>query len=284
MDYKYIGKCALKALLYEVSTSPKPGLVDCYNSGSHNDMDFYTFMASAASLADGFQQLAKLGNDLYNESTDDLLVKVRTIGLEMENEMFIATKGINTHKGMIFSLGLVTFVAAKLLKESGVDAVRAENIFKIVSQITKGICDAELNHKTSVETHGEKVFLKYRITGIRGEVEAGFPTLDKKVLDEIRNGGYNYGYQGARFLQILFLIMSKCEDSTILHRHDLETLDYVKKRAESFIMNGGMLQPDSFEQVNAMDKEFIEKKISPGGSADLLAVSIMIGLLEGFIQ
>ncbi len=109
MNATWIGKMATKAMLYEVSTSPKPGLVDRYNSGAHEDMDYYTFIASASSLTNGFQTLANMGESLCLDSIDTLLAKVRPVGIEMENDMFRATKGINTHKGMIFSLGLVTF-------------------------------------------------------------------------------------------------------------------------------------------------------------------------------
>lgn len=284
MIYDLYGQLAVKSLLYEVSTSPKPGLVDRFNSGSHDDMEFYTFMASGASLSKGFQQLATIGYEWADKPLKGLLSEIRPIGLEMEKKMFEATGGINTHKGMIFSLGLISFAAARIAHKRGPGSVRAEEMYDIVSELTQGICNKELENANVLKTHGERVYKQFGALGIRGEVEYGFPTLIKSALDEVRKGCYTYINRDAFFLQILFQIMKHCEDSTILHRHNPEMLIEVKLRAESFLKQGGMKQSDAFDQVFQMDKDFIGKRISPGGSADLLAVAIMTGLIEGSIE
>ena len=59
---------AVRGLLYEVSTTPKPGLVDRNNSGSHKDMDFFTFLDSSASLIPWFREFFCLGWDHSSES------------------------------------------------------------------------------------------------------------------------------------------------------------------------------------------------------------------------
>jgi triphosphoribosyl-dephospho-CoA synthase len=284
MIYDLYGQLAVKSLLYEVSTSPKPGLVDRFNSGSHEDMEFYTFMASGASLSKGFHQLAAMGYEWADKPLSGLLTDIRPVGIQMETQMFEATGGINTHKGMIFSLGLISFAAARIAHKRGAENVRAEEMFEIVSELTQGICNNELKNTSALNTHGERVYKRFGALGIRGEVESGFPTLLKSALDEVRNGCYTYINRDAFFLQILFEIMKHCEDSTILHRHNPEMLTKVQLRAESFLNQGGMKQSDAFDQVFQMDKDFISKRISPGGSADLLAVAIMTGLIEGSIK
>lgn len=45
-----ISQAALRALMTEVCITPKPGLVDRNNSGSHRDMDIFSFIDSGASL------------------------------------------------------------------------------------------------------------------------------------------------------------------------------------------------------------------------------------------
>ena len=60
-DSQTAARLATQALLYEVATTPKPGLVDRENSGSHRDMDFFTFQASAAALQPYFAQCVRIG-------------------------------------------------------------------------------------------------------------------------------------------------------------------------------------------------------------------------------
>src|SRR5690554_5961831 len=98
---QYISELAIKTMLFEVSTTPKPGLVDRSNSGAHKDMDFYTFMESSASLAHTFYQCALSGLEFKGKSLNELMNSLRPIGIEGEKRMYRATKGINTHKGLI---------------------------------------------------------------------------------------------------------------------------------------------------------------------------------------
>ena len=117
------GALALESMLVEVSVTPKPGLVDRNNSGAHKDMDFFTFMKSAASLARSFEEFSEAGfesgikflkfnftNKNIKNSADEVLQNlfpvIRKIGIKAEKKMFKATNGINTHKGEIFSLGV----------------------------------------------------------------------------------------------------------------------------------------------------------------------------------
>ena len=65
-ESKKIARLACQALLYEVAATPKPGLVDRANSGSHKDMDFFTFQASAAALWPYFETCARIGMDSVN--------------------------------------------------------------------------------------------------------------------------------------------------------------------------------------------------------------------------
>ncbi|HEL0505729.1 TPA: triphosphoribosyl-dephospho-CoA synthase, partial [Streptococcus equi subsp. zooepidemicus] len=102
-----ISRLALKALLYEVSLSPKPGLVDQLDNGAHDDMSFLTFVDSALALAPFFKTYLDIG--FYHAKEDPGLIfeRLRVSGIEAEQAMFSATKGVNTHKGVNFSLALL---------------------------------------------------------------------------------------------------------------------------------------------------------------------------------
>ena len=107
------GALALRAALYEVGLQPKPGLVDPAHSGSHDDMDFFTFQRSAAAISSFFPRFFAAG-ELIADDPAFLLAVLRLIGLEAEEAMYEATGHINTHKGLIFSLGLVLGAAGEV--------------------------------------------------------------------------------------------------------------------------------------------------------------------------
>jgi len=280
MDHVTIAEMAIKAVLYEVTTSPKPGLVDRVSNGAHKDMDFYTFMASSAALSHGFYELAKMTSE-FKGTPLKLLELIRPIGIEMERKMFTATSGVNTHKGIIFSLGLCTAAAVQMAKT---ESLSAENVINYIKKMTHDI-SMELNTADSTEnTNGEKIFKNYGMKGIRGEAESGYPTMMNFGLDELKNSYYNLECKNDLFVQVLFSLMATCEDSNIVSRHNPETLKKVQGIAKKFLASGGMHQENAHEILKELDQEFIESHVSPGGSADLLAVTIFFGLIENIIS
>ena len=113
-DSKTIARLACQALLYEVATTPKPGLVDRANSGSHRDMDFFTFQASAAALWPYFARCAEIGMDTHSLPPEETFSRLRTPGKLAEGDMLRATAGVNTHKGAIFSMGILCGALGRL--------------------------------------------------------------------------------------------------------------------------------------------------------------------------
>lgn len=275
-----IASLGMRAILYEVSVTPKPGLVDRNNSGAHNDMDFYTFMASAAALSQGLHKIADYAGKWRTDSLRALFDSIRPIGIEMESAMFSATDGVNTHKGMIFNMGVLVAAASYYVSKHDGHLPHAEALSEIVSKMTCNIASEELG-KSVAGTAGEKLYLQYGTKGIRGEVESGYQTVLKLAVPVYRNMALE---PNALCLQMLVALMTCCEDSNILSRHSMETLKQVQKRASGFMDAGGMRQLDAHMQLEQLDELFIEKNISPGGAADLLAVSIFFAMLEGYLK
>jgi len=279
--HEHIAMLASKAVLYEVTASPKPGLVDRYNNGAHTDMDFFTFMASSSALNRGFLEIAQVAKEFVGQPFE-LLNRLRPIGIMMEEAMFEATSGVNTHKGIIFSLGLLVAATVEVSKR---ETPSAEVVATYVKTMTVGLTEELKNDdKDAQMTNGEKIFQTYGYTGIRGEVEAGFPTVMNFGLDALKKSYYTLGCKNKSFIQTLFRLMTVCEDSNIISRHNPETLNEVQEVAKNFLESGGMYQENCIQQVEELDKRFTEAYISPGGSADLLAVSIFFGLIENIIQ
>ncbi|HZJ98866.1 MAG TPA: triphosphoribosyl-dephospho-CoA synthase CitG [Tissierellaceae bacterium] len=279
---EFVSNIAIKSILFEVSASPKPGLVDRYNSGAHKDMDFFTFIRSSSVLGPYFYNCTKAGIDFNDHNYTQLLTRIRPVGIKAEKDMFKATGGVNTHKGIIFSMGIIAAAAGSLFKDLTKELLDYKEISSRVILISAGITKEldEAHTKEGHLTYGEKLYLKYGTKGIRGEVESGFKTvldISIPVLEEYIAKDYHIN---DILLQALLNLMAYTEDSNVLGRHNMEILDYVQKESKKILDLGGYLTENGKKHTEAMDLTFIEKNISPGGSADLLAVSLMMYILK----
>lgn len=254
-----IARCAQQALLYEAICAPKPGLVDREDSGAHADMDIFSFAASAVSLRDYFESCARVG--MNGGSLEEL----RFLGRNAEAEMLRATGGVNTHKGAIFSLGILCCAAA-------MNGDIWENAARIAGPALR---DFERLDAGSARTGGERQYLDYGITGVRGETAAGFPTVKNVALPALTralSAGKSLNDAG---LEALLALMACVQDSNILRRRGMETQQWAQARAKA-LLDGGWTQDD----LRAMNMDFIHENISPGGCADLLAAAYFIYFLQ----
>lgn len=269
-----LGEFATEAMIYEVSCFPSFGLVSPVSSGSHTDMDYFTFIDSTTALNRYFLEMASAGYS--NDPINEIFSNARKIGEKAEKAMYSKTKGVNTHKGMIFVLGLGITASSKILYDGG----DFNEISKLIKNMTSGIVESELknlNTKTNL-THGEKIFLEYGISGVRGEAEMGFPIVFNYALglyDSTKELGQNN-----RLVQALLGIMSRCKDTTILHRHDYETLLNLQKNSENLINLGGFNNLDNLSEINNLNCHNEKHGISPGGCADLLALTVFLSKLK----
>jgi len=279
MISKEIGDLALKAILFEVAATPKPGLVDRYNNGAHNDMDFFTFMSSGAALRDTFDKFTAIGVETKNMQPDKVLYRLQKYGMEVERCMFAATSGVNTHKGMIFSLGLICAAIGRLYKSK---PITLDNISQTAAEFTKGLCDrafSNLEEKT-VHTKGERMYLEHGLTGVRGEAEGGYTTVRNVSYPMMKKLLAEGHVVNDVFVQTLIHLIASTADTNIMSRHDLNTAEYAKKRAEETLKKGGIFTEAGKQDILEMDRDFIKRNISPGGSADLLALTYLIIQVE----
>ena len=264
---EYIAAQAFLALNQELATTPKPGLVDRNNRGAHKDMDFRHFFASATALRPFFCRFAQQGLLTRGKAPQETFNRIRPIGVEAEHAMFAATGGVNTHKGALFSLGLLCAAAGRLAPENWTP----EQLTAEVATMTKGLTQTELGGVTpeTAKTAGERIYAQYGIAGIRGEAELGFPSVTKvgipTLLEGLKNG-LSLNDAGSRAL--LYLI-AEVDDTNLIHRSDRDTQLWVKEIVAKTLQN----EPYPLkETIKKLDKQLIEKNLSPGGCADLLAV------------
>ncbi|MDP4160942.1 MAG: triphosphoribosyl-dephospho-CoA synthase CitG [Bacillota bacterium] len=279
-----IASLAVQAILYEASCNPSPGLVSRVSSGAHSDMDYFTFLDSTTALINPLIHCAQAG--LSSNSPQEIFRQIRQIGQMGERQMFHKTAGVNTHKGALFLLGICCAAGGKIIHSGA----RFSSLQCIIKAMAEGLVERELysrlsefqNTPSSGLTHGERLFLTHRVEGIRGEVQKGLPAVFNRSLAVYKeNRGLG---QNLRLVQTLIAIMQFCEDTNILHRHSLETLKEVQERAKQIYSMGGVRTPAGIKAIEEMDEDFCRRKISPGGSADLLGVTVFLHLFEGYLD
>lgn len=273
-----ISSFAMQAMLYEVSCYPSPGLVSPISNGAHKDMNYFTFIDSISVISKYFPLFVQEG---YSDNCyKDIFNNIRAIGVKAEKDMFIKTNGINTHKGMLFLMGVASAAVGKAIYEKK----SFKEISYIIKEMTEGIVEKELlSLKDTLNlSHGEKLYLKYKNEGIRGETQNGIPTVFNFSLDFYKQAVDLS--QNDRLVNTLIGIMQICNDSTILHRHNPKLLEEVKEKAKEITKLGGMRTTYGREKINNLCEEFIERNISPGGSADLLGVTVFFYLVEQYMN
>lgn len=267
-----IGAWFMKAMMYEVTTTPKPGLVDRWHNGAHKDMDIDLFMDSIYSLQPYFTACALAGFDLEESSAlPDLFVKLRTLGLEAEHTMYKATEGVNTHKGLIFSGGILCGAAGYCLTH-GMEKNRHQFSHVCEMMLVNLKDDYKILNTRPPQTNGERLYTQYGITGIRGEAAAGFPLIFERIYPEfltLISKGTGV-FKSGRI--ILLYLIAYSEDTNIIHRSDYKTFTNLQYKLKKFLTEHMNMQFDVDTIIDKLDDYFIEKNISPGGSADLLAL------------
>lgn len=277
----------MKALLDEAALFPKPGLVDPVSQGAHSDMDFTTLVRSAAALQQGFYKCARIGYESAAPAQPIAAAvrkQLRTAGIALEKAMFTETRGVNTHKGAIFIFAYLLGAAGQLSGVTQLDGIcngveLTETLCAQVRALAAGLCSKDMAGVSAKRTltHGEQVFLQYGCTGIRGEVEAGLPLVQ-------RNAAYLAGLthltQRDAYLYTLLHIIAENKDTNVLFRAGSAALRDLQTRCASIITSGAA-GSTLYAAVEALDVYCIERHISPGGSADIFAAVLFCLSLAG---
>jgi len=273
---------AVRAMLYEVAVTPKPGLVDREGSGSHRDMDIFTFFDSASALAPWFRAFVLKGLNFHGNPRE-LLAVCRYPGLLAEDAMFRATKDVNTHKGLIFSLGVLC-AALGYLHGNGlpedVDALLTACSEMVLP--VRGELEGALKERP---THGEAAYSECGFSGVRGEAAGGFPhvkNLALPLLRSLRGQGLSANDAGA---VVLLHLIAQVDDTNLLSRSGLSTVRSVQNELQKRL--GETSDPEELlEFARCLNRKFVSLNLSPGGCADLLAVTFFLFFLypeEGWV-
>ena len=256
---------AVNSLIDEVKLTPKPALVDSKSNGAHKDLNIDLMLRSANSLKKAFRKMAE--TSFMKEPSVELLNELSSIGKDGEKAMFSETSGINTHKGAIWSLGLL--ISAIAMENSMVEPYKiAETAGKLARLKTTLLQDEE--------TNGMKVKKIFGVNGARGEAEEDFIHVTKFALPCLQNARSKGLPENEARLDALVSLISELDDTCLLHRGGIKALSAAKESAKRIIMSGGTSTKEGFIELMKMDEKLLLLNASPGGSADLLAATLLI--------
>ncbi|WP_337633166.1 [citrate (pro-3S)-lyase] ligase [Prevotella sp.] len=264
-----VAHLATRALKAELNTTPKPGLVDSHDSGAHRDMDHALMMRSIRALHPYFVRLATLGYDSTQLPAHNDIV---SIGLEAEKAMFKSTGGVNTYKGALFSMGLALTAATYIIGRGkvattthGKEYVPGDLLSATITQFANGFPDTSGTH------------------GSRAKQLAQSGCSLKSALDNAREGYTQLFGEWLPFYETrikgddsyvkhktLLRIMCDLDDTNIVYRTDYATMQQVKTQARH------LLEDFSEAGIDDLNRDFVSRNISPGGSADMLALVVFL--------
>ncbi len=262
-DTQFIARAAIVSLYEELALYPKPGLVSFVDSGSHADMDGATFLRSLFALRHDFARIARLG--AAGAGFDAL----EQAGIEAESRMLRATGGVNTHRGAIFTLGLVCAAAGSL---------QAAGRRPVATALRSALATAwggDLRRRQRVA--------QPRAAGLRdagSEAAAGFPVLFEVAVPTLAGELARGRPRQLALLQTLFRVLAGLDDTNLVRRGGIEGLRHVQEAARGFLAAGGAAHPDAIARATALHRDFVARHLSPGGAADMLAAACWVLRME----
>jgi len=265
-------------MITEVNLSPKPGLVDRHNCGAHKDMALVDFYRSADAIYPWFPQFIAYGASSAKQPAEQILAGLRPIGLACEAAMFRATAGVNTHKGSIFSLGLLCAALGRL--QALHQPLTPENTCRTAARFCQGLTERELIQHNPQQSAGQKLYRQLGLTGARGEAEAGYPLVLNLALPHYQSL-LAQGIKGElALLETLLLLMAHNGDTNVASRGGADGLHWLQQQAKVLLHRGGIRRPSDVMHLHTFNQRCINRNLSPGGSADLLIVTQFLNAIS----
>lgn len=213
-----------------------------------------------------------MGHDTAAVAPEQVLMMLRPVGMACENDMLEVTGGVNTHRGAIFAFGLLSAAAGRLVSKG--EPIEQHRLCDQVARFCRGMVMQELSSASGERlSKGEMHFLRYGFSGARGEAESGFLTVRTQALPVFNRMMEETGDSNLALLQTLLHLMAWNDDTNLVSRGGLAGLNYVQQEAQRLLWQGGVLADGGLEALRQFDDDLIARHLSPGGSADLLAVT-----------
>lgn len=261
-----IADMAVAAIRAEADLTPKPGLVDQRGSGAHSDMDLAMLHASADALHPAFLECATAA--VQPVTDHELRERLGLIGRAGERKMLAVTGGVNTHRGALWAVGLLSAGAAQTGRLDGTVDVAAR---------LAAIPDP---HVAAATSHGAQARRRYGVSGASGEAQAGFPHVRLHALPALRAARHAGADEGSARLTALLALMATVDDTCVLHRGGSDGLRALQSRAKAVLDSGGIDTVRGRRHFAALDEWCLTRRLSPGGCGDLLSATLFLDALD----
>jgi triphosphoribosyl-dephospho-CoA synthase len=264
-----IARAAIGSLWAELALFPKPGLVSLRDAGAHDDMDASTFVASLFALSRYFDDIAAAG------AARAPFARLQALGICAEAAMLAATGGVNTHRGAIFALGLLCAAAARA---RAIGVIPTDTALRGILVTEWGAALASPD--PALRSHGADATARYGVAGARGEAQRAFPSVFEVALPALRAAIARRCDARLARLSTFFALLAHVDDTNVLHRAGAAGLALVQRRAREFQRAGDVHSRDAIPRALSIHREFVAHRVSPGGSADLLAATIFVDRIQ----
>jgi len=266
-----LAELVVDALLDEARLAPKPGLVDSRRNGAHTDLDFALMCRSARALKPAFAAMAEAGRAAA-APTLALRETLGRLGREAEATMMSTTRGVNTHRGAIWAMGLLVAAAAI----EGPDGTASA-----IAEVAATIAQTPDRHAPlRTANKGERACREFGVTGARGQAQSGFPHVIELGLPELRRSRIRGDSETASRLNSLLAIISRLDDTCVLSRAGAAVLTAFQEHAAGVLAAGGVATLSGRRKLRQLDSLALACNASPGGAADLLAATLFLDGLQ----
>ncbi|MDA1255813.1 MAG: triphosphoribosyl-dephospho-CoA synthase [Proteobacteria bacterium] len=273
---EHLADMAVAALLDEVNLTPKPALVDQRGCGAHDDLTLELMERSARSLAPMFKAMAEAAEH-HGQVCQALREDIGQLGRQGEQRMLQVTQGVNTHRGAIWSIGLV--VTATALRVFNKQPFFIENICTTASEIALIEDRFVPQQKTS---HGEKVRQQFGVNGAKQQAQLGFPMITQHGLPQLRHSRDQGGTESEARLNALISMMAQLTDTCVIHRAGLDGLNKMQLGAQQVLALGGCSTAQGQQRLEELERDLLAIRASAGGAADLLATLLFLDEVEQY--
>jgi triphosphoribosyl-dephospho-CoA synthase len=267
-----IARLAVRSLYHELALYPKPGLVSFQDNGAHLDMNAATFVCSLFSLRGYFVAIAAAGMH------DAAFAELQQLGLAAESRMLLATRGINTHRGAIFTHGILAAAAGCAAARN--IALTDENLRAIVTDNWSRDLRAIAIASAATPSHGQLMAARHGVTGARGEALQGFPAVFEIALPALRSALARGAEMQLALLHTFFVLLAETKDTNVLYRGGADGLKFIQTQAKDFLERGSVFESGWQKCAESLHRQCSAKNLSPGGCADLLAAAWFVHQLQ----
>jgi triphosphoribosyl-dephospho-CoA synthetase len=249
----------------ELHLTPKPGLVDLIDNGSHPDLSVAVMEHSIGIVAGYLKEI------VVSLKSDEPFSCQKALAIKAEQRLY-EELGTNTHKGYLFLSGMLLIAQ----HQAGTSAeTQVRNALSSISSAFFRTCGEK-------NTHGEQVRRKFNSGGIVREAVDGYPSLFEEALPAFRMALERHRCVRTASFAMMARLMQTVDDTTTLHRAGPSGLEKVRQDGstlEALIAGGSEFIP----YLEKLNREYRRLNITIGGVADMVGIAFGCLLANGII-